>query len=59
MLCWGVLMHIPDADRAIGELTRVAKPGGVLVVEEINQHAPESSDDAYRVVGTKKEHHNS
>jgi len=42
VLCWGVLMHIPDADRAIGELTRVAKPGGVLVVEEINQHAPES-----------------
>jgi len=42
VLCWGVLMHIPNAERAIGELTRVAKPGGFLVLEEINQHAPEA-----------------
>jgi 2-polyprenyl-3-methyl-5-hydroxy-6-metoxy-1,4-benzoquinol methylase len=42
VLCWGVLMHIPDAERAIGELTRVTKPGGVLVLEEINQYAPEA-----------------
>lgn len=42
VLCWGVLMHIPDAERAIGELTRVTKPGGFLVLEEVNQHAPEA-----------------
>src|SRR5205807_1846010 len=27
VLCWGVLMHVPDAERAISELVRVAKPG--------------------------------
>jgi 2-polyprenyl-3-methyl-5-hydroxy-6-metoxy-1,4-benzoquinol methylase len=42
VLCWGVLMHIPDAERAISELARVTKPGGFLVLEEINQHAPEA-----------------
>ena len=42
VLCWGVLMHIPNAERAISELARVTKPGGVLVLEEINQHAPEA-----------------
>jgi 2-polyprenyl-3-methyl-5-hydroxy-6-metoxy-1,4-benzoquinol methylase len=42
VLCWGVLMHIPDAERAISELTRVVKRGGFLVLEEINQRAPEA-----------------
>jgi ubiquinone/menaquinone biosynthesis C-methylase UbiE len=28
ILCWGVLMHIPDVEKAIGELARVLKPGG-------------------------------
>lgn len=42
VLCWGVLMHIPDAERALSELTRVAKPGGYLVFEELNVHAPEA-----------------
>src|SRR5262245_58105187 len=41
-LCWGVLMHIPDAKRAIAELVRVTKPGGYLVFEEINQNSPEA-----------------
>ena len=35
-------MHIPDAQRAIDELVRIAKPGGYLVLEEINQNAPEA-----------------
>jgi 2-polyprenyl-3-methyl-5-hydroxy-6-metoxy-1,4-benzoquinol methylase len=42
VLCWGVLMHIPDAERAISELTRVTKPGGFLILEEINKNAPEA-----------------
>jgi 2-polyprenyl-3-methyl-5-hydroxy-6-metoxy-1,4-benzoquinol methylase len=42
VLCWGVLMHVPNAERAIGELIRVAKPGAFLVLEEINQRAPEA-----------------
>jgi 2-polyprenyl-3-methyl-5-hydroxy-6-metoxy-1,4-benzoquinol methylase len=42
VLCWGILMHIPDAAQAIRELARVAKPGGFIVLEEINQHAPEA-----------------
>ncbi len=41
-LCWGVLMHIPEAERALGELVRVTKPGGFLVLEEINDRSPEA-----------------
>jgi len=42
VLCWGVLMHIPALERAISQLTRVAKAGGYIVVEEINAHSPEA-----------------
>ncbi len=36
VLCWGVLMHIPDLERALSELARVVKPGGTLVLSEGN-----------------------
>jgi len=36
ILCWGVLMHVPEVDRAIAELSRVARPGALLVVSEGN-----------------------
>jgi 2-polyprenyl-3-methyl-5-hydroxy-6-metoxy-1,4-benzoquinol methylase len=36
ILCWGVLMHIAEADQALSELSRVLKPGGSLVISEIN-----------------------
>lgn len=36
IVCWGVLMHIPDVARAIAELSRVLAPGGTLVVSEAN-----------------------
>lgn len=42
VLCWGVLTHIPDLERAISELSRVVKPGGVLIVEETNMYSIES-----------------
>jgi SAM-dependent methyltransferase len=39
VLCWGVLMHIPEADRAIAELARVAQPNGLIVVSEGNMRS--------------------
>lgn len=42
ILCWGVLMHIPDLEKAISELSRVLKPNGMLVVSEGNLDSVES-----------------
>lgn len=42
VLCQGVLMHRPDLERAISELARVVKPGGFVVLEELNQGSPEA-----------------
>jgi ubiquinone/menaquinone biosynthesis C-methylase UbiE len=42
VLCYGVLMHIPEIERAIAELARVCKPGGFIVLEEISMWAPEA-----------------
>lgn len=42
ILCWGVLMHIPDLEGAISELTRVLKPAGMLVISETNMNSVES-----------------
>src|SRR3954469_12029226 len=39
VLCWGVLMHVPDVERAASELVRVLRPGGSLIVCEGNMHA--------------------
>jgi len=36
ILCWGVLMHVPEVERAIDELARVIRPGGTLVLSEAN-----------------------
>jgi 2-polyprenyl-3-methyl-5-hydroxy-6-metoxy-1,4-benzoquinol methylase len=41
-LCWGVLMHVPQVERAIEELSRVIAPGGHLIVHEGNVHSPEA-----------------
>jgi ubiquinone/menaquinone biosynthesis C-methylase UbiE len=41
-LCWGVLMHIPEVERAIEELSRVIALGGHLIVHEGNVHSPEA-----------------
>ena len=42
ILCWGVLMHIPDIEKAVSELDRVVKKGGVLVISEGNMLSVES-----------------
>jgi len=41
ILCWGVLMHIPDVENAVSELSRVLKKGGKLVISEVNMFALE------------------
>lgn len=42
ILCWGVLMHIPDVEKAISELERVLKKGGILVISEGNMYSLQS-----------------
>ena len=36
VISWGVLMHIPQMETALFELSRVLKPGGTLVLSENN-----------------------
>jgi len=42
ILCWGVLMHVPELQRALAELARVLAPGGKLVISEGNMHSLQS-----------------
>lgn len=43
VLCWSVLMHIPEVEQAIGELARVVEENGFLVVSEDNMWSLEST----------------
>lgn len=56
VLCWGVLMHIPDVERAVSELSRVLKPGGTLVLSEGNMASLEALAvrNLKRVLGREK-----
>jgi 2-polyprenyl-3-methyl-5-hydroxy-6-metoxy-1,4-benzoquinol methylase len=36
ILCWGVLMHIPQIEPAMLEMIRVTRPGGKLFIYEVN-----------------------
>jgi ubiquinone/menaquinone biosynthesis C-methylase UbiE len=36
---WGVLMHIPEVEKALAELVRVCKPGGGIALMENNVHS--------------------
>ena len=42
ILCWGVLMHVPNVEGALAELARVLKPGGMLVTSEANMYSLQS-----------------
>jgi len=42
ILCWGVLMHIPDLETAISELSRVLKKGGTIIIGENNMFSLQS-----------------
>lgn len=42
VICWGVLMHVPQLEQAMAELARVVAPGGVLVLSEGNMHSAQS-----------------
>lgn len=42
IVCWGVLMHIPDIKLAISELSRVLNRGGILVLSEGNRSSFDS-----------------
>ena len=37
VICWGVLMHIPEVEVALGEMARVLKRGGRIAISENNQ----------------------
>ncbi len=53
VLCWSVLMHIPEVEKAIAELARVVAESGFLIVSEDNMGSLESTLArlARRVVG--------
>ncbi|OFY64262.1 MAG: hypothetical protein A3H98_13765 [Bacteroidetes bacterium RIFCSPLOWO2_02_FULL_36_8] len=42
ILCWGVLMHIPDIQQAIAELDRVLNRGGCIIISEVNKNSFQS-----------------
>ena len=39
IFCWGVLMHIPQPEKAIDELSRVLKPGGSIAISTSNANS--------------------
>jgi ubiquinone/menaquinone biosynthesis C-methylase UbiE len=48
IVCWGVLMHVPDVNAALANLARVLAPGGVLVISEGNVYSVEAF--AFRIL---------
>jgi ubiquinone/menaquinone biosynthesis C-methylase UbiE len=56
VLCWGVLMHIPEVEQGVSELARVVKSGGSLVISEANKASLEALAvrNLRRVLGKEK-----
>ena len=51
IVCWGVMMHIPEPEKAIAELSRVLVPGGRMAVSMTNARSFDTflmRDVAYR-----------
>jgi 2-polyprenyl-3-methyl-5-hydroxy-6-metoxy-1,4-benzoquinol methylase len=42
ILCWGVLMHIPNLEKALSELSRVLKLNGAIIISESNVYSIQS-----------------
>jgi 2-polyprenyl-3-methyl-5-hydroxy-6-metoxy-1,4-benzoquinol methylase len=53
VMCWGVLMHVPDLERSLKELARVLAPGGHLVLSESNMSSLQSRSRLFlkRILG--------
>jgi ubiquinone/menaquinone biosynthesis C-methylase UbiE len=56
VVCWGVLMHVPQIERAVAELSRVLSPGGILVISEGNRRSLQAVGmrAAKRMVGRRR-----
>lgn len=56
VLCWGVLMHIPEVGRAVSELARIVRPGGTIIISEGNQSSLEAAAarNLKRLLGKEK-----
>jgi len=62
VLCWGVLMHIPQIESAIGELVRVTRPGGRILVWDANLFGVDAmltavSTAVKKIVGAARSRH--
>lgn len=44
---WGVIIHIPDADKALDELARIVEPGGKLALYITNQAAADHKIESF------------
>ena len=42
VLCWGVLMHIPELEKALKELSRIIKKNGFVIIAENNMFSLQS-----------------
>jgi len=56
VLCWGVLMHVPEVGKAVSELARVLRHGGMCVVSECNMRSLQAVvlNHARRLLGREK-----
>lgn len=51
---WGVIIHIPDAEKALDELARIVKPGGKLALYITNKTAVDHKIESFMRIITRK-----